>query len=620
MPQQAGGGRLTQRQEEGTLAVTSQRKRQAEQTMRRRTRVAGQVPAAPRPARERVALQRAAVRPSLASAADILALQRACGNRAVGRLIQSKLVVGESGDRYEREADRVAEQVVRSPARLQAGEEGTTGVQRKPLAASITPLVQPSELAGRRPPGTSARRDDGAAEGRLASRRGSGSPLPDGVRAAMEPRFGADLSEVRVHTDGEAAQMARDLGARAFTSGQEIYFGAGRYEPSSRAGKRLVAHELTHVVQQGGQAGKGSRNGNKGHGDVGQGVRAVADPAIQRKVTDFTSWRKKTGKLWWFTKIRAIGKKLKKYHKIKSNKPNLALSVLGQLYRAARDWVTKFGDDRRVKETRRDAVKSLRDEAKKEFESKLAGKGAWSLKLLERQESEGATKEHSQWLEQKVPRVARWKALEKTVKVSETPVETFLGMPFLAEKLKNHNQYFMLGHGTYQEPTEEVGGKAQHYMGKPAREIAEMIDRKVGRTLTLPAVVLLAGCFLGCGEVDDSFAHEVYKELQNKDQVYLVALKGEFTVSKEGFASVKGKIVRDPTLKKDAYKRYFEIKQQIKDLKAGTGGTGNETQISELEKQSRAIMSQELGGLEAPRDKDIVVVPSDGKTEVKEEA
>ena len=596
--------------------MASQRKRQAKQTRHRGSRPTRQGPAAPRPARERPTLQRAAARPSLASASDILALQRAYGNRAVGRLIQSKLVVGESGDHYEQEADRVAEQVVRSPARRQAGEEGTTRAERKPRAASITPLVQPSELAGRRPPGTSARRDDGRAEGRLASRRGSGSPLPDGLRAAMEPRFGADFSEVRVHTDDEAAQMARDLGARAFTYGQDIYLGAGRYAPGSRAGKRLMAHELTHVVQQSGQAGERSWNGNKGHRDAGRGPATMANPAIQRKVTDFASWRKKTGKLWWFTKIRAIGKKLKRYHKIKTSKPNLALSVLGQLYRDARDWVTKYGNSRRVKKAKRDAVQSLRDEAKKEFESKIAGKGAWNLKLLERQESEGATKEHSQWLEQKVPRMARWQALEKTVKVSETPVETFLGMPFLAPKLKTHNQYFMLGHGTYQEPPEEVGGKVQHYMGKPAREIAEMIDRKVGRTLTLPAVILLAGCFLGCGEVDDTFAHEVYKELQNKDQIYLVALKGEFTVSKEGFASVKGKIVRDPTLKKEAYKRYFEIKQQIKDLKAGTG---NEKQISQLEGQQRVIMEHELGGLEAPRDKDIVVVPSDGKTEVKEE-
>jgi hypothetical protein len=66
----------------------------------------------------------------------------------------------------------------------------------------------------------------------------------------MEPRFGADFSRVRVHTDGGAVQMSRDLQAQAFTTGQDIYFGAGRYDPGSEDGKRLLAHELTHVVQQ----------------------------------------------------------------------------------------------------------------------------------------------------------------------------------------------------------------------------------------------------------------------------------------------------------------------------------------------------------------------------------
>jgi hypothetical protein len=66
----------------------------------------------------------------------------------------------------------------------------------------------------------------------------------------MEPRFGADFGGVRVHTDGSAVQMSRDLQAQAFTTGQDIYFGAGKYAPESEDGKRLLAHELTHVVQQ----------------------------------------------------------------------------------------------------------------------------------------------------------------------------------------------------------------------------------------------------------------------------------------------------------------------------------------------------------------------------------
>jgi membrane protein implicated in regulation of membrane protease activity len=68
----------------------------------------------------------------------------------------------------------------------------------------------------------------------------------------MEPRFGVDFGDVRIHTDDEAAHISRQINAKAFTHGQDIYFGAGRYTPASDAGKRLLAHELTHVVQQGG--------------------------------------------------------------------------------------------------------------------------------------------------------------------------------------------------------------------------------------------------------------------------------------------------------------------------------------------------------------------------------
>jgi hypothetical protein len=87
-------------------------------------------------------------------------------------------------------------------------------------------------------------------ENRLAARRGHGQPLTPETRAFMEPRFGADFGGVRVHTDGEAAQMSADLNAQAFTQGRDIYFGAGKYDSGSTDGQRLLAHELTHVVQQ----------------------------------------------------------------------------------------------------------------------------------------------------------------------------------------------------------------------------------------------------------------------------------------------------------------------------------------------------------------------------------
>ncbi|NET58583.1 MAG: DUF4157 domain-containing protein [Symploca sp. SIO2E6] len=109
--------------------------------------------------------------------------------------------------------------------------------------------VQKSELVQRafQPGGNQASED---LEGRLNASKGGGSPLSPQVRAFMEPRFGADFSSVRAHTDGEAVQMNRELSAQAFTHGSDVYFGAGK----SPGNNDLTAHELTHVVQQGGSS------------------------------------------------------------------------------------------------------------------------------------------------------------------------------------------------------------------------------------------------------------------------------------------------------------------------------------------------------------------------------
>ena len=91
-------------------------------------------------------------------------------------------------------------------------------------------------------------------EQRLSERGGKGSPLPEGVRHTMEEHVGVDLSRARVHTDGEAAHLASELGAHAFTVGNDVYFNQGQYQPETPAGSHLLAHELTHVAQQGAAA------------------------------------------------------------------------------------------------------------------------------------------------------------------------------------------------------------------------------------------------------------------------------------------------------------------------------------------------------------------------------
>ena len=236
------------------------------------------IPAQPetKPAAE----QLPALNDALPSSAQLLALQRSAGNRATARLIQTKLTVGAAGDRYEQEADRVAQQVMTMPApastqaAIQRQAEEEEEIQAKPLVASITPLVQraPEEeeelqakpIVQRVPEEEEelqAKPDiqraagagfavSGDFEQDLAATRGGGSPLSDGVRDFMEPRFGADFSGVRIHTGSESAQLNRAVSAQAFTLGQDIYLGAGKEDVESAQGKSLLAHELTHVVQQ----------------------------------------------------------------------------------------------------------------------------------------------------------------------------------------------------------------------------------------------------------------------------------------------------------------------------------------------------------------------------------
>ncbi|MDO8952866.1 MAG: DUF4157 domain-containing protein, partial [Draconibacterium sp.] len=88
-------------------------------------------------------------------------------------------------------------------------------------------------------------------ESKLNSSKGSGSPLPEDTRSEMESGFGTDFGNVRVHTDSAAVQMSKGLGAQAFTHGSDIYFNEGKYNPANNSGKHLLAHELTHTVQQG---------------------------------------------------------------------------------------------------------------------------------------------------------------------------------------------------------------------------------------------------------------------------------------------------------------------------------------------------------------------------------
>jgi hypothetical protein len=82
--------------------------------------------------------------------------------------------------------------------------------------------------------------------------RVGGQPLPESTRSYFEPRFGHDFSQVRIHVDNRAAELASRINAKAFSFGEDVVFGSGQYQPHSHEGRRLLAHELTHVVQQAG--------------------------------------------------------------------------------------------------------------------------------------------------------------------------------------------------------------------------------------------------------------------------------------------------------------------------------------------------------------------------------
>lgn len=175
-------------------------------------------------------------------------LQKTYGNQAILRALgaqspQAKLTVGTPNDQYEQEADRVAEQVMRMPDST-ASNQGDSPLSPDPQALTA-PLIQPQTRSGSTVEVSPSLTAD------IASAKNGGQPLAHSARDFFEPRFGQDFSDVRVHPD---FQRSQDLKAQAFTTGQDIFFDQGQYNSDTTTGQKLLAHELTHVVQQGGES------------------------------------------------------------------------------------------------------------------------------------------------------------------------------------------------------------------------------------------------------------------------------------------------------------------------------------------------------------------------------
>ncbi|MDR6763846.1 outer membrane biosynthesis protein TonB [Flavobacterium sp. 2755] len=239
-----------------------------------------------------------------------------------GPKIQKKLKTGTAGDKYEVEADSVADKVVNNTSSggglLQSKEQ----IQQKPISESISTVqakdmkeeekpvqkksdkkeeekpVQKKEKEEEKPVQKKSDKEEekpiqakcaecekedkvqkkdkkeeekpvqkkgqnsgteienNALEEKLDSSKGSGTGLDKKTKREMESGFGSDFSNVKIHTDAKAVQMSQELGAQAFTNGNDVYFNEGKYNPGSKEGKHLLAHELTHTVQQTGAVQK----------------------------------------------------------------------------------------------------------------------------------------------------------------------------------------------------------------------------------------------------------------------------------------------------------------------------------------------------------------------------
>lgn len=196
--------------------------------------------------------------------------------------IQPKLTIGSPDDPYEREADSVANHVMRMPMngdfmgnrsldsyiqrKCASCEHEEEQIHRKPFSTipdvqlkcaacepeeetiqkkpfNITPFIQKSGADG----GGMA---SDSVSNKIHSSRGGGNSMSENSRTFMESRFGMDFSGVKIHTDSNAINLSQELNAQAFTVGKDIYFNEGKYNPDSNAGRHLLAHELTHTVQQ----------------------------------------------------------------------------------------------------------------------------------------------------------------------------------------------------------------------------------------------------------------------------------------------------------------------------------------------------------------------------------
>ena len=270
-------------------------------------------------------------------------LQRDYGNRYVQRLVnhisrqraegvQTELTVGPAGDKYEREADQVANAVMGAISssgpgaaqRRDSQDLDQEELRMKPVAQQQVPL-EGGEV-------------DREVENTIQQAKGGGQSLPSNVQSSMEGAFGADFSGVRVHTGPKADALNDSLSASAFTTGQDIFLGQGKYNPSSRSGQELLGHELKHVVQQRGAKLKRSEDSQVPATPLAIAIQRSAGPPptsaisisaapfnVVQLLMDSTALKNVAGKPEWgwgrSKQYKKILKKLDQYHKLLASDP-----------------------------------------------------------------------------------------------------------------------------------------------------------------------------------------------------------------------------------------------------------------------------------------------------------
>ena len=160
-------------------------------------------------------------------------------------VVQAKLSVNEPGDEYEQEADKMADKLMHISEKSSEENNYTNEseqLSRKPLSSGITSLLQ---TQGEAPVSISPLLNN-----TITDSKGRGSSIDSNTQSFMSKNFGTNFSQVKIHADTEAAEMNNEISARAFTTGHDVYFNKGEYQPASATGKQLLAHELTHVLQQ----------------------------------------------------------------------------------------------------------------------------------------------------------------------------------------------------------------------------------------------------------------------------------------------------------------------------------------------------------------------------------